>query len=83
VAPGVSGLVHASAACALFPDVVNVGAPVRALTSHGKREARFCTSRWHSGSATGGVPTVDSQHQTSRVSVLGLFQGNVCAPRSG
>jgi hypothetical protein len=72
----VSGLLHDSAVSALLPDVVNVGVFVRALKSHGTREARFWTSRSHSSppgpvTGCGGKPSVDSQHHSSRVSVLG------------
>ena len=67
----VGGFTHASAVRALLPAVVNVGVPVRTLKSHGAREAGFCTSRWQPGIDTGGCPTLDSQHQSSRLSVLG------------
>lgn len=72
--PGVSGLNHASALAALLPDVVNVGAWVRPLTSHGIREARFWTSRSQGSppgpvTGRGGAPTVDSQHHSSRMSL--------------
>src|SRR5918999_4725123 len=74
--PGVSGLNHASALDALLPEVVNVGCCVRPLTSHGIREARLRTSRSHASppgpvTGRGGWPTVDSQHHSSRMSVLG------------
>ena len=43
--PGVSGEPDASAVFALLPRVVNVGRPVLMLTSHGAREAWFCSLR--------------------------------------
>jgi hypothetical protein len=68
---------------ALLPIVVNVGELVRGWKSHGTREARFCTSRSHSSSVAGGLPTVASQHQSSRMSVLGKFHGSASPPSSG
>jgi hypothetical protein len=72
----VNGLVHASALLALLPLVVKVGVSVLTSWSHGAREAGFWTSRSHASppgpvTGAGGKPTVDSQHHSSRVSVLG------------
>ena len=59
-----------------LPSVVKVGCWVRPSTSQGNREARFCTSRSHASppgpvTGAGGKPSVDSQHHSSRMSVLG------------
>src|SRR5688572_10318946 len=69
----VGGFAHASADCALLPIVVKVGVFVCGLKSQGTREALFFTSS--SQPATGVPLTDESQHQTSRMSVLGMSHG--------
>ncbi len=64
-----NGCIHDVAARALLPTVVSVGAFVRKLWSHGPREARLPTTRSQSAASPA------SQHQSSRVSVLGLIHG--------
>src|SRR5215475_6278241 len=69
---------HDSASRTLLPAVVFVGAFAFGLKSHGEREARLPTTV----SQSDGV-VLCFQHISTRVSVLGLFQGSLGSVFSG